>query len=264
MHYFSFLCLYFVTCVNFFSNLRAVNKAQRFIYTCSNFTFAKKPILVWVDSVLYSNTIQMSSQPESRYPSPYTYKYIIMIDLNSWKNLFLQILYLFVFNNLFWTKFRNNILSMAGRLHIQFNNNQFSEVFPKSFHLFPFSSWVFLRTLAIMCGGRDQRAKNHTKEPPLMAHSHCTDPGPVLGPELGTGTMDFYILCCTVHTALRQGHKPDPLSPIVLVLFPVPAPVPVLCSVNKQLHIHLLYTHNSCTSPVHPIVHVPFIFLPSV
>ena len=34
-----------------------------------------------------------------------------------------------------------------------------------------------------------------------------------------------------VHIALRQEHEPDPLSPIVLVPFPVPVP----CSVNKPL-----------------------------
>ena len=32
---------------------------------------------------------------------------------------------------------------------------------------------------------------------PLMAHSHCTEPGP--------GTMGYYILCCTVHTAPGPG-----------------------------------------------------------
>ena len=63
----------------------------------------------------------------------------------------------------------------------------------------------------------------------LISHSHCTEPGPGMGP----GTMGYYILCCTVHTAMRQGQEPDPLFPIVLVPFPVQVLVP--CSVNKPL-----------------------------
>ena len=37
----------------------------------------------------------------------------------------------------------------------------------------------------------------------LMAHSHCTELEPGMRMELEMGTMGFYILCCTVHTALR-------------------------------------------------------------
>ena len=61
------------------------------------------------------------------------------------------------------------------------------------------------------------------------------------GTGTGTGTGDgtringFLYIMFTVHTALRQGQEPDPLSPIVLVPFPVPVPVLVPCSVNKPL-----------------------------
>ena len=62
---------------------------------------------------------------------------------------------------------------------------------------------------------------------------HGTEPetGPGLG--MGTGTMGYYILCGTVHTALRQGQEFGPLSPIVLVLVSFPFSVPLPCSVNK-------------------------------
>ena len=36
-----------------------------------------------------------------------------------------------------------------------------------------------------------------------MACSHC--PGPGTGPGPGLGTMDFYIMLCTVHTTPRPG-----------------------------------------------------------
>ena len=68
-----------------------------------------------------------------------------------------------------------------------------------------------------------------------MARSHCTEPGMAAGVEMGTGTMGYYTLYCTVHTALRQEQEPDPLSPIVLVPVPFPFPVPLPCSVNEPL-----------------------------
>ena len=61
------------------------------------------------------------------------------------------------------------------------------------------------------------------------------------GTETGTGDgtriNGFLYIMFTVHTALRQGQERDPLSPIVLVPFPVDVPVPVPCSVNKPLKI---------------------------
>ena len=59
----------------------------------------------------------------------------------------------------------------------------------------------------------------------LMARLHCTRAGP--------GTMGYYILCRTVHTAPGRGIGPDPLSSIVPVQLPVP--VPFARSVNVSL-----------------------------
>ena len=67
-----------------------------------------------------------------------------------------------------------------------------------------------------------------------MAGSHCTGQGQGAGPGTRLGTMGYYILCRTVHTALGPETGPDPLSPIVSVPFPVPA-VPFPCSVNVLL-----------------------------
>ena len=53
-----------------------------------------------------------------------------------------------------------------------------------------------------------------------MARSHCTGLELGAGPGMGMGTMGYYILCRTVHTALGLGLGPDPLSPIVPVPFP--------------------------------------------
>ena len=39
-----------------------------------------------------------------------------------------------------------------------------------------------------------------------MAHTHCKGPGQ----GTGLGTMDFYIMLCTVHTTLRLGSGPEP------------------------------------------------------
>ena len=49
--------------------------------------------------------------------------------------------------------------------------------------------------------------------------------------------MGFYILYRNVHTDLKLGNEPDPLSSIMPVPFPVPVPVPVPlpCSVNEPL-----------------------------
>ena len=63
-----------------------------------------------------------------------------------------------------------------------------------------------------------------------MACSHCTGPG--VGMETGLGTMGYYILCRTVHAAPGPGIGPDLLSPIVLVPFTVPVPVPFPCNVS--------------------------------
>ena len=41
-----------------------------------------------------------------------------------------------------------------------------------------------------------------------MARSHCTEPGMGLG--TGTGTMGYYILCCTVHTVAGPGTGTGP------------------------------------------------------
>ena len=68
-----------------------------------------------------------------------------------------------------------------------------------------------------------------------MASSHHRGPGPEVGLETGQGTMGYYILCRTVHTASGPGMGPDQLSPIVPVLFPVPVPVLFPCSVNVPL-----------------------------
>ena len=40
---------------------------------------------------------------------------------------------------------------------------------------------------------------------PFLARSDCTEGGPGTGTGPGTGRMGYYILCCTVHTALGPG-----------------------------------------------------------
>ena len=42
----------------------------------------------------------------------------------------------------------------------------------------------------------------------VMAHSHCTGAGAGVG--TGPGTMGYYMLCRTVHTAPGPGTGPDP------------------------------------------------------
>ena len=64
-----------------------------------------------------------------------------------------------------------------------------------------------------------------------MARPHYTGLG--VGPGIGPGTMGYYILCRTVHTAPGPGMVPHPLSPIMPVQFHVPVPVSFPCSVNK-------------------------------
>ena len=44
----------------------------------------------------------------------------------------------------------------------------------------------------------------------FMACSHCTEGGPGPGTGPGTGRMGYYILCCTVHTALGTGTGTGP------------------------------------------------------
>ena len=79
------------------------------------------------------------------------------------------------------------------------------------------------------------------KEPPVVTSFRSYGAFTLHGTGTRTGTGDgtringFLCIMFTVHTTLRQGQEPDPLSPIVLVLFPVPVPVPVPCSVNKPL-----------------------------
>ena len=68
----------------------------------------------------------------------------------------------------------------------------------------------------------------------VMAYSNCRGPGQVQG--TGTRPMGPYILYKNVHPGSRQGKELYPLIPIVLVQFPVPVPVPFLCSVNKPLN----------------------------
>ena len=62
-----------------------------------------------------------------------------------------------------------------------------------------------------------------------MASSHCTGPGVGTGPGMALG---YYILCRTFHTAPGLGTGPDPLSPAVLLPFPVPVLFPLPCIVN--------------------------------
>ena len=69
----------------------------------------------------------------------------------------------------------------------------------------------------------------------LMARSHCTGPKPWVGLETELGTMGYFILYRTVHSAKGPGMGPDPLSPIVPVPFLVPVPVPFPCNVNVPL-----------------------------
>ena len=61
---------------------------------------------------------------------------------------------------------------------------------------------------------------------------HGPSPGQLQGvvPKL----MGPNVLYRNVHTGLDR-KEPDPLFPIVLVQFPVPVPVPFLCSMNKPL-----------------------------
>ena len=65
-----------------------------------------------------------------------------------------------------------------------------------------------------------------------MVRSHYTGSGPGVGSGTGVGTMVYYNLCRTVHTAPGPGMGADPLSPIVSVQFPVPVLFPFPCSVN--------------------------------
>ena len=60
----------------------------------------------------------------------------------------------------------------------------------------------------------------------LIACSHCTGPG--TGVEMGPGTIDFYIMLCTVHTTSEHGHAQG-MGQCTIGLhthFPVPGPVP--------------------------------------
>ena len=62
-----------------------------------------------------------------------------------------------------------------------------------------------------------------------MARLRCTESGAGVGVETGTATMGSYVLYRDVHTALRQGQEPDPLSLVVLVSCcagPIPCPSP--------------------------------------
>ena len=65
-----------------------------------------------------------------------------------------------------------------------------------------------------------------------MAYSNCTGQGPGHAQGMAAGLMDPGSYR-NVHTGLRQGQAPDPLSTIMPVIVPVPAPVPLPCSVNK-------------------------------
>ena len=63
----------------------------------------------------------------------------------------------------------------------------------------------------------------------VMACSHCTGPGMVLG--LGPGMMGLYIMLCTVHTTQGQGTGTGTNG--LRTHFPVPVPLlvpgPVQC-----------------------------------
>ena len=104
----------------------------------------------------------------------------------------------------------------------------------------------------------------------LMARSDCTEGGPGPGRGPGTGKMGYYyILCCTVHTALGRGRGPGtgngtmgcgpifPLFPYLICVpvmlsnliqllcprcnvnsnspLPFPVPFPLPCSLNEPL-----------------------------
>ena len=80
-----------------------------------------------------------------------------------------------------------------------------------------------------LVSGRDKRLQG--------VYGAFTLHGTGTGSGTGNGTRinGFLYIMFTVHNALRQRQGPDPLSPIVLVPFPVPVTVPVPCSVNKPL-----------------------------
>ena len=59
-----------------------------------------------------------------------------------------------------------------------------------------------------------------------MAHTHCTGPG--TGQETGSGTMDFYIMLCTVHTTLRRGTEPELIISYCASSVPCTGPDPFL------------------------------------
>ena len=82
----------------------------------------------------------------------------------------------------------------------------------------------------------------------LMACSHCTETGTGPGQGPGMGTMGYYILCRTVHTAQGQGQEPDLLSPIVLLLVPVPVPFPV--PVQCERAIKVIFPKSSVRSTI--------------
>ena len=66
------------------------------------------------------------------------------------------------------------------------------------------------------------RASN---KPAVLVHTHCTG--------TGLGTIDFYIMLCTVHTTLRLGTGPEPIASYCANPIPVPVPFPFPCSVTK-------------------------------
>ena len=66
-----------------------------------------------------------------------------------------------------------------------------------------------------------------------MTYSHYTGLEPGQVKRTGKELMGSNILYRSVHTGLRQGNEPDPLSAVMPVPFPVPVPVPR--SVNEPL-----------------------------
>ena len=76
-----------------------------------------------------------------------------------------------------------------------------------------------------------------TWELPRWRYGIFTLRGSWLGQVQGTGQelIGSNILYISIHTGLRVGNEPDPLSSIMPV--PVPVPVPVPCSVNEPLRL---------------------------
>ena len=74
------------------------------------------------------------------------------------------------------------------------------------------------RTNPICLKQRPEHVSKLAQNSKVMARSHCTE---------RDWEQWITILCRTVHTAQGPGPRPDPLSPIAPVRFPVPVPFSV-------------------------------------